>query len=231
MIYLQFIVFVISFIIFLYNLYLVSREDMLLIRRDVLVGKIFSLAIISAFAALFFSRVFYVVSYPSPAFNDLIGFIAFTHHPGLSIIGAISGGLFFAALYSKYKNYPVGRIVDLFTVSLLGVLPVAYVLFFIFSLGRTETFFNLFLVLSFIISLVFIKGVYKLSEKGELKDGSFSLIFLIVFSLLYFLVKLFSNIDTFLFLRVENLLSFIVIFVSIVLLINQEVMNKFLGKK
>ncbi|OGH02586.1 MAG: hypothetical protein A2798_03025 [Candidatus Levybacteria bacterium RIFCSPHIGHO2_01_FULL_37_17] len=229
--YLYFLTLIICFVIFLYNLYLVSKDDSLLIRRDVLIYKMFNLSIISAFASLFFSRLFHVVSYPNSAFNNVLGFIAFTHIPGLSLIGAIAGGLLFVAIYSKYRKYPIGRVIDLFTVAFLGVLPIAYILFFILKLGKTDTFFNIFLFLSFVISLVFIKGVYKLSEKGELKDGSFSLIFLTVFSLLYFLVKLFSNLSNFSFLRIENLLSFVVIFLSIVLLINQEVMNKLLNKK
>lgn len=229
--YLNLIILIICFFIFLYNLYFVSKEDSLLIRRDILINKIFNLAIITSIAALFFSRVFYVVSYPNSVFNSLLGFIAFTHYPGLSLIGAIAGGLLFVSLYSKYRGYPLGRISDLFTVSLLGVLPIAYMLVFIFTLGKTDRVFNIFLILSFIISLVFVKGIYKLSEKGELKDGSFSLIFLTIFSLLYFLINLFSNLNNFSFLRVENLLSFVVIFMSIVLLVNQEVMNKFLIKK
>lgn len=231
MMYLQIVILSVCFFIFIYNLYLVSKDDLLLVRRDIFISKIFSLAIISGFAALFFSRVFYVISYPNAVFNNVLGLVAFTHYPGLSLIGAIAGGLFFVGLYCRYRNYPVGRIVDLFSVSLLGVLPIGYIFIFIISLGRTDTVFNVFLILSFLMSLIFIKGVYKLSEKGELKDGSFSLIFLTVFSLLYFLIKLFSNLGDFSFLRVENLLSFVVIFISLVTLVNQEVMNKLLSKK
>ncbi|OGH11370.1 MAG: hypothetical protein A3B38_00900 [Candidatus Levybacteria bacterium RIFCSPLOWO2_01_FULL_36_13] len=231
MILINFVILIVCFFIFLYNLYFVSKEDILLIRRDILINKIFNLAILSAIASLFFARLFYILSYPNQIFNSLLGFVAFTYHPGLSLMGAIAGGLLFISLYSKYKNYPIGRILDLFTVSLLGVLPIVYILIFIASLGKTDTVFNIFLIISFIISLVFIKGVYKLSEKGELKDGSFSLIFLTVFSLLYFLIMLFSNLEDFSFLKVENLLSFVVIFLSIGLLVNQEVMNKFLSKK
>lgn len=229
--YLEFLVLIISFFIFIYNLYYVSREDLLLIRRDIYSDKIFNLAIIAGLTSLFSARLFYVISYPDAVFQSILGFVAFTYYPGLSLVGAIAGGAGFVFLYARHKKYPSARLLDLFTVSLLGALPIGFLLDFIISLGKTDSVFNTLFVALSIVSLVFIKGVYRLSQKGEIKDGSFSLIFLIVFTLINFLAKLLLNMEDFSFLKAENLLSFFIIFFSIFALLNQEIINKLLSKK
>lgn len=224
------LVIAICFLIFLYNLYFVSHEDFVIVRKGIPMEKIFNIAIITSVVSLFFSRLTFVLFNPQAQYLNVVGFIAFPYLPGLSLIGAIVFGLIFLSLFLKNRKYPIGKFIDLFTVAFLGVLPIGFLLGFILTLGKTSLAYNILLIISFFLSLVFIKIVYKLCEKGELKDGSFTLIFLSVFSLIYFLIKLFINIKSFSF-DSENIVLFITIFASLILLVNHEIMNRFLDKK
>ncbi len=222
---------IICFLIFLYNIYYFSHEDFVITRRDIPTEKIFNMAFLAGFVFLFSSRFFYVLFNPLPKFLNAIGFIAYPYLPGLSIIGAVAATPLFLALYFRAKKLPIGKMLDLFAVSFLGVLPLGFFLIFLKQMGKTDLIFNVLFISSFILLILFKKIIYRFSESGEIKDGSFTLIFIAVFSLIYFLVRLFVNLDNFVFFKIENIFLFITIFSSIVLLINHEIMDKFLEKK
>jgi prolipoprotein diacylglyceryltransferase len=200
-------------------------------REDITVNKVFSIAFITGLITLFSSRLFYVLFNWSSNFSSLIGFFAINYFPGLSLVGALIGGLIFLVFYCNVKKMPKGKIIDLFIRSFIGVLPIGFILIYISYLGKTSLIFNIMLIVSIIIALVFIKPLYKLSEKGEIKDGSFAMIFISVYFFIYFIAKLFVDINKFNFFNPENIILFVSIFASLILLINQEVMEKILEKK
>lgn len=222
---------IVCFLIFLYNIYYFSHEDFVITRRDIPMEKIFNIAFLGGFIFLFFSRFFYILFNPFPHYLSVIGFIAYPYLPGLSLIGAMSLTPLLLSFYFKAKKLPVGKMLDLFSLSFLGVLPLGFLLVFIKQLGKTDLIFNVLFISSFILLIIFKKIIYKFAESGEIKDGSFTLILIAIFSLIYFLVKLFTNLENFVFLQTENIFLFITIFSSIVLLINHEIMDKFLEKK
>lgn len=225
------IILTVCFFIFLYNLYYVSKQDFVIARKDIAIDKIFNIAFFSAVLGIFFARLFYVIFHPEPQFLSLLGFIAFPYFPGLSLIGGLTGSILSLGVISRLKKLPIGKIIDLFSVSFLGVMPFGFLFFFIVKLGKTDIIFNTLFVSSIFISLIFIKLIYRFSEKGEIKDGSFTLIFLSLFSLIYFLVKLFTDLVNFSFFSFENITLFIIIFASLILLVNHEIMEKVLEKK
>ncbi len=222
---------IICFLIFLYNLYYFSHEDFVITRKDISMERIFNMAFLAGFVFLFFSRFFYVLFNPLPKFLNAISFAAYPYLPGLSLIGAIAVTPLFLSFYFRAKKLPIGKMLDLFTVSFLGVLPLGFSLIFLKQMGKTDLIFNVLFISSFVLLIFFKKIIYRFSESGEIKDGSFTLIFLAVFSLIYFLSKLFVNLEDFVFFQIENVFLFITIFSSIVLLINHEIMDKFLEKK
>lgn len=225
------ILLIICFLIFLYNIYFVSHDDFVINRKDIQIQKIFNIAFLTSFVALFFSRLLFVIFNPSVLYFNILSFIAFPYLPGLSLIGGLTSGLIFLGFYTRKNKLPIGKFLDLFTVSFIAVLPIAFLLFFLISLGKTEIIFNTLFIASFFIALIFIKIVYKLAQKGDIKDGSFTMIFLSIFSLIYFLIKLFVNLKSFSFLNLENIFLFFVIFASLILLVNHEIMNKILENK
>ena len=109
-------------------------------------------------------------------------------------------------------------------------MPVGFLGYFILTLLKTSFIFNYLFLATVILTIIFLKFVYRLAEKGEIKDGSFSLIFISVYSLIYFLIRLFADIKNFSFLDPENLILFLLIFSSLILLVNLEIMDKFLDK-
>jgi len=219
------------FFIFLYILYYISRDDFVIVRKDVAMEKIFNLAFLASLVALFFSRIFFVLIHPDPKLLNPLGFLALPYFPGLSLMGGIASAGIFIFLYASNKKLPVGKIMDLFTLSLLGVMPIGYAINFLVHFGKVSLFNNIFLTISFLLVLIFAKIVYPFSNRGEIKDGSLSLIYTSVVSFLYFLTKLFLNIKDFSFLNVENILVLVVLFSSLILLVNLEIMDKFLLKK
>lgn len=225
------LVLLICFFMFLYFLYLISKDDFVISRKDIQMDKIFNLAILTGIFSLFSSRVFFTIFNPNPRFLNILGFLAFPYFPGLSLIGGIIGGSLFLYLYAGFRKMPVGKILDLFMMSLIGILPVGFMGTFFILLGKTSAIFNWMFLFSILILILFLKIIYPLSVKGEIKDGSLSLIFMLIFSFLYFLTKLFLDIKYFSFLNFENFTILLTFFVSLLLLINQEIVEKFLNKK
>ena len=226
-----FIVLLICFFIYLYVLYYHTKDDFIIARKDIAIDKIFNLAFLTGIVSLFFARLFYVIFNPSIEFLNLLIFFAFPYVPGLSLFGAIIGGLLFFYIYAGYRKMPVGKIIDLFTISFITVLPIGYLINFLILFGKTDLFYNLIATSSFIIFILFIKIIYPFSEKGEVEDGSISLMYISVFSFVYFIIKLFLNIKTFSFLDFESIIILLSVFIPLILLINQEIINKFLIKK
>lgn len=226
-----FIVLLICFLIFLYVLYYHVKDDFIIARKDIAIDKIFNLAFLTGIAMLFFARLFYVFFNPSLKLLNPLIFLAFPYVPGLSLLGGIIGASFFLYTYAIYRKMPAGKIFDLFTISFITVLPVGYLINSLILFGKTDLFYNLLLISLFIIFILFAKIIYPFSEKGEVEDGSISLMYVSIFSFTYFIIKLFLNIKIFSFLDFENIVILLSIFVPLILLINQEIINKFLIKK
>lgn len=225
------IILLICFFIFLYLLYYLSREDFVIVRKDISMERIFGLAFLTSIVSLFFSRLFFVLESFDPKLLNPLGFLAIPYLPGLSLIGGIFGAEVFIFLYGNFRKLPVGKMLDLFALSFMVVLPLGIIGNFIVQLGKVSTFSDLIFIFSIFVLLLFARIIYPFSSKGEIKDGSLGLMFGAVFSFLYFIIKLFLNLRDFSFLNLENILILVVLFSSLILLVNQEIMDKFLAKK
>jgi len=219
------------FFLFLFVLYYLSRDDFVIVRKDIAMGKIFSLAILTSLVALFFARLFFVLGNQTSSLLNPLGFLAIPYFPGLSLMGAVAGAEVFIFLYCSYRKMPTGKMLDLFALSFMGVLPIGLVVNFAVNLGKVGLFSNIILIVSLLLILLFAKIIYPFSTKGEIKDGTLGLMFGLIFSFFYFMVKLFLNLKDFSFLNLENILILLVLFLSLILLVNQEIMDKFLEKK
>lgn len=225
------LILLICFFIFFYIVYYLSRDDFVLTRKDTPIGAVFSLTFLMSLFSLFFSRLFFVFSYKSGEFLNLLGFFTFNSSAGFSLIGAIAGAEIFIYLYCDYKKIPAGKIFDLFSLSFMGVLPIGLLLTFVIHLGKVGIFDNIILVFSILLLLLFAKIIYPFSVKGEIKDGSLGFMFVAIFSCIYFLTRLFLDLKNFSFLNLENVLLLVTLFSSLMLLLNQEIMDRFLAKK
>lgn len=219
------------FFIFLFFVYFLAKDDFVIIRKDISLDRVFSLAILTGLFSLFFARLaFAVLNLHSDFINPLV-FLAIPYYPGLLFMGGVAGGALFVYIYSIIKKVQVGRLFDLFTMAFIGVLPIG--LFFNLFLvhGKDFKVNGIMLISSVFICVFFSKLIFPFSTKGEIKDGSLGFIFLLILSFISFSTNLFLDIKNFSFLNPVNVFTLIVFFTSLILLINQEVMNKYLPKK
>jgi phosphatidylglycerol:prolipoprotein diacylglycerol transferase len=109
----------ICFFIFLFCLYLLARDDFILLRKSITLEQIFNYAFISALIALLSGRIMYVFFHPSLQYLNPLIFLIFIYFPGISVVGAIIGVIIFLFFISRKKKVPRGRIYDVFSLSFL----------------------------------------------------------------------------------------------------------------
>lgn len=179
--------------IFLYVLYFLSHDDFVILRNDVSMEKIFNSALIFSVTSLFSARLLYVVSNPQEIFLSPLGFLLFPYFPGLSLAGGILGGFVFLIFYLRFKNLPVGRLLDFFSIGFLSASPIGFLGYILLS-GKSITLnFLLSFILNIFLLFIFLKFLLPLSIGGKFKDGSLGILFLITFSGTFFLINLILN--------------------------------------
>jgi hypothetical protein len=184
--------------------------------------SIFNSAFFVAIFALIISRLVYVISFPKPIFYNFLGFILFPYFPGLSLVGAVIGGIAVLILYSLYKKNPLGRVIDFFAISLLPALSLGFAGSYFLAGRNLVSVFQL--VFYIIFLLICLKIFYPLSSKGKIKDGGIGLIFLIVFSTITFMINLFLTHFSFSF-SIENLLLLLLLIISLAVFIFRQLVT------
>lgn len=184
------VVLLLCFVIFLFSMYLLAKEDFVILRSDMSMEKIFNTCMVAAIFALFFSRVFYVLGNPSPVFYSPLGFLLFTYFPGLSLAGGLLGGFTFIYFDSRKKNLPYERLLDFFSASFIVCFPVGLIGFFLLRGAVNSYFFWISLILSMLYAFVFLGFLLRRSIGSKLKDGNFFFLFSATFSLLYIIVRI-----------------------------------------
>ncbi|MBU2632125.1 prolipoprotein diacylglyceryl transferase [Patescibacteria group bacterium] len=218
-----FFVLLICFVIFLYSIFSLSKDDLLFVRKDITMEKIFNLAFLAAFVALFFARLSYVLLNPKPIFFSILGFFLFPYFPGLSLLGAVLGGAIFLFLYTSKKNMPIGRIIDFFTFGLMTVIPIGIWGKIILSgqnsiLAVGSIFYYLFIL------VLFIRFVLPNSMRGRFKDGTLGIIFLAAFSIGSIFLNVFSS-KSLSILTTENFVLVFILLSSSALFIKKELLK------
>ncbi len=219
------------FVIFMYFVYFLARDDFVIIRKDISLERIFSMAILTFFVSMLFARFFYALFYFNPGFLNPLVFFDLPYFPGLSLPGGVVGGSLFAYFYSSFKKMPFGRLFDIFMMAFIGVLPIGLIIGYFVYLGKTSLFFNIILVFSILSFFLFTKLIFPYSSRGEIKEGSLGLVFISIFSFIYFISKLLLNVKTFSFIAPENIFLLVSLFASLILIINQEIIDKYISRK
>lgn len=220
--YLIIVLLFICFFVFLFSLYFLANDDLVIIRKDMPMEKIFNTAFLTALAALFFARLFYVIFYPKEVFFSILGFLLFPYFPGLSLIGGVLGGAIFLLIFTKYQKLPVAKLFDFFSIGLLSSLPIGTFSYLILT-GKNYIPVFIFSFLCYIALLfLFIKVFLPLSFRSKIKNGSLGIMFLMCFSVVTFFSKNIANfkLDT-----LENLIVVITFLVSLTLFIKQEILR------
>lgn len=221
-----FLILLLCFFIFLYIVYVLSHDDFVILRSNAPMEKIFNVAFLSAFFALFSARFFYVFLNPKPVFLSPLGFLLFPYFPGLSLMGGILGGFLVSAFILKNWNLPTWRILDFFSMAFLVSFPFGFLGSYLLSQNRISSLFYFSLILYLALLFVFVKFVLPRSLGGKLRDGRLSLLFVASFSISYF----FSNLMFEISLTYENILAIIIFLCfSVVLIRKEDLIERFIS--
>lgn len=216
------------FFVFLFSLFLLSRDDFIFLKKEISLEKIFNLALISGIVALFSARFIFVLLNPSSLFINPLAFILFPYFPGLSLAGGILGGFIFLAIYTYRKKMPVGIILDFFSVSTLCAIPFGYLGYFILTQS-----FNKQEILEVALFGIFSIVVLFLIQSGKnlkIKEGTLGLSFLIVFSFILLLGRGVAMSKLSFLILPESLILLCSFVVSLLFLLRQEIFSRILKK-
>ncbi|MCL6096145.1 MAG: prolipoprotein diacylglyceryl transferase [Patescibacteria group bacterium] len=217
------IVIFICLLVFLFCIYFLSHDDLLFLRKDVTGERIFNLVFIDFLIGLFFARLFYGVLHDLSILLHPLAFILFPYFPGLSLVGGVLGGVAFLILYSKNKNIPQARIVDFFSISFLGALPVGILGYYLLSQARFSIGVIILVLVYIAIFIFFIKFLREMLLKGKIKDGTIGLIFLSLFSFISITSNIAKEFKGLTFLRQpENFIMLAMLLISVFILFRQE---------
>jgi len=115
-----------SLLLFFFSVYIFSREDFLLIRKNVPVEQIFDFSFLGLVFVTLFARITFVLFHFSRIYLNPLIFFLFPYFPGLSLFGGVGGGLIFLCVCTRDKRLPTARIFDIFSLSFLLTLPFWY---------------------------------------------------------------------------------------------------------
>jgi prolipoprotein diacylglyceryltransferase len=219
----QLLILIPALLIFLYSLYKLSGDDHVLIRKNISLEQMFDIAFNTLWISLLLSRLYYFLFDQKITGNLFIAF--FSTAGGLSLPGAVVGGI--AALYflGRYKRMPLGRLFDFVTLSLLFAFPAGFIGIALLHLKQPAviTAYGVSALLYLIIAILFRKFLYPRLLNRTVKEGNMSIYFLFLFPLISFLVSLIHfGKSTLNFVTINNFVFLALFFLAFVLFIKQE---------
>lgn len=208
------------FIVFLFCLFALSKDDFLFLKKNITLEQVFNIAFIAGFVGLFLARSFYVVFHFAPGFVNPLVFLLFPYFPGLSILGALFGIGFTVFVFSRGGKMPVFHVFDFFSIAFLASASFGFVLSGMRAVvGKDpQLILKLILPLAYITTFIFfVRFFLHWRRIGELQEGSISLLFLVFFSFFQFTY----NFATFK-LGIENYLLIPIFLISLAFFIKNE---------
>lgn len=220
---LSIIALVICLFVFLFCLYGLSRDDFVLLRKNISLERLFNIAFVTVGAGLLFARIFYILFHYDARFMHPLVFLVFPYFPGLSLIGGILGGIVSIMYFGFYKNVAIGRIFDVLSLSVLFAIPFGELSIFIFGLfAKKLLYISLFTAIIYVIFAIFSLFLF---QKAAFRDGSTGFLSIALSS---FLLLFKNSIEGALrnILSPENIVLLIVGVISLVLFLWQEKLLK-----
>lgn len=165
-----------AIIIFLFSLFVLSKEDFVFLRKNVALATIFDIAFFVGLGGLFLSRFVFALTHFSNAYFNPLVFFVIPYFPGLTASGLLIGGSIALYAIAMRKKLPLGKLFDVFSLALLPASSIIFLndalhFFFQRQIAVGGVFLLLFLV---VLSSVFI--LQKLSSTFSWSDGSASLL-------------------------------------------------------
>ncbi len=211
-----------SFLLFLYTLYKLVKDDYVFIRRNISLEEVFDITFASVLICLFFSRLLFLISQKLNWGFSLVSFFS-PSMPGFSLTGGVIGGILAIYFIGKYKKVPLGRLFDFFTLAFLISLPVGYLFLSAFLKREEVIIYFLQALLYALVALFFSRILLGRLMRRTLREGNLSILFLLFFSLMSFFTSMINKRFEFNQLHsIQNILLGILFIFSLFLLFRQE---------
>lgn len=180
------LLFIFCFLVFLFCLYSLGNDDLVMLRKNVTAEKIFNLAFLLGFVFLLFARIFYVAFNFRPGFLNPLVFFLFPYFPGLSLMGGVVGTIIFLSIFTA-KKLPGQRFFDLYALCFLLALAIGLLILLPFNHGWDAILLS---VLTIIFYGVVFKYISYLFLRGKLSDGTAGAVVVEIVSFMVFLTDL-----------------------------------------
>lgn len=195
-----FILLVLSFFI----LFILSKRDFVLLRKNISVSLIFDNIFIALLVSFIIGRLLFILESSQFSLIAPLRFIHVLRLPGFSILGFFIGG-FFAVSFLFRKTKATFRIYDIFSLSFFPLFTVS-----LFSVKIA--FGQITIPILFLLSVILFIFLLKSHVAYRLKDGSVSALFILFVSVFSFVINL--NLHTKPFIAVFTLVQWISIFTA-----------------
>lgn len=221
------IVLLVCLFIFLFCVYFLAKDDLILLRKGVSMESFFNVIFLGTMVCIFTSRLFYGLFHVKNILLNPFVFLLFPYFPGLSLTGGvIGGGIFVLYIHlTNKKQLPLGRMFDFCSVGFLITMPVGILGYFMFaeekfSLVRTISLMAVYIVLFSIFWKIFLPKMLS----GKFKHGTISFLFLIFYTIISFSANMVEDFKQML--TLENSILLAIFVVAIAGLIKQELLTK-----
>lgn len=175
-------------IIYLFFVFIFSRDNFLLLRKNINTDKVFNITFLILLIGLLFARILYVAFHFSKDYFNPLVFFLISYFPGLSVGGGIAASALFIIFYTQRSKLPTLHLLDIFSLSFLGTLPFGIV---ISLFSAKNLIFSLPLVA---LNTIIVWVLISLFQKAKLLDGSAAYISMITSAVFIYIVQAFSKI-------------------------------------
>lgn len=217
---------IVCFFTFLFTLYGLSKDDFILLRKNISMDQVFNIAIVALAVGLFFARVLFIATHFTVSFLNPLVFLALPYFPGLSIVGGVIGFVVFILYFASRQKVPTQRLFDFSTVSLLVAMGAGYGLQIVIHLvGRKPLSLIEYIIplVLLVLTLVFFFLLLPRYRRGEMKDAHLGLTFLACFFASTLLTDILENGKKLLVvIGVEGLISLGILIFALSLLLKKE---------
>lgn len=190
-----------SFIIFLFTLHKLVKDDHVFLRRNVKTEIIFDVAFLTIFIEIILDQFKYFQN-------------------SIYLTDVILGAAVSIFIFGKVKKIPLGRIYDFFTLSFIATLPFLFFINIFFSSTSIQMYFLIGFAFYLILAFIFLKKLFKKLTNRSIKEGYITIYFFIIYSVFSLGSAIFITLSTHKdFVNFENiyiLLQFLIILIIFV---------------
>lgn len=120
-------------LIFLFCVFVFSKDNFVLLRKNVNTEQMFNITFLVVVVGILIARIFFVAFHYKPVYLNPLVFFLIPYFPGLSIAGGIIGATLFLLAYTYRSKIPTLHAFDIFALSLVCTLPFGIVVSIFYS--------------------------------------------------------------------------------------------------